>query len=453
MESKSVVIGGNMNSIAQATRRRTVLSQIGLGLALSACDLGGGKSAPSGGSFRSVAELAQWRPDWNILPAAETAPWPTPAGNALAPLAQALAALAQGRAQQPVLVVQFGDSHTAAHFFTSRLRERFQQRYGALGPGRMAPGGVSPAYTRPPQVRVEQSGTWQGASALRSSTPGPFGLAGWRLRGTGAGSRLVLRSAEPDGFDRFTLDVLVQPEGGSFRLSLDGETGPLLRAAGPLRRRAPVPLELPHRYREVTVELVGDGPVDFLGWGVERRGAGVLVEGHGLNGATIDMLSNLDQEILRGDLAARPPALIILAYGTNEAVDPQLTTEAYAAALADKVRLLRQMAPRSGIMLLGAPDSARRLTRAGGCNGWHPLPGLAAVQAAQRRVAEEQKLAYWNWAEVTGGTTCSLNALTRGPQRLVQEDHIHLTAEGYRASADRLFQHLLAAATVANIRT
>lgn len=438
-----------MNSIARPTSRRDVLSQLGLGLALSACDLGGGQTAPAAGSFRSVAELAQWRPDWNLLPAADSVTWAPPGTNALAPLTQALAALAQGRAQQPVLVVQFGDSHTAAHFFTTRLRERFQQRYGAVGPGRMAPGGVSPPYTRPPLVRIEQSGAWQGASALRSTTPGPFGLAGWRLRGQGAGSRLVLRSAEPEGFDRFTMDVLVQPEGGSFRLSLDGETGPLLRAAGPLRRRAPIPMELQHRYHEVTVELVGDGPVDFLGWGVERRGAGVLVEGHGINGATLDMLTNLDQEILRGDLAARPPALIILAYGTNEAIDAQLTEDAYAWALGEKVRLLRQMAPRSGIMLLGAPDASRRLARQGSCRGWFPLPGLAAVKAAQRRVAREEKLAFWDWAEVTGGNACAQDALTRGAPRLVQEDHVHLTAEGYRASADRLFQALVGPARVA----
>ncbi len=446
-----------MKSIAAVRGRRDVLSQLGLGLALSACDTGSGrKAAPVAGSFRSVTELAAWRPDWSVMPAVETVPWTASPSQPLAPLAQALAQLAQGRAQQPVLVLQFGDSHTAANFFSSRLRALFQARYGAVGPGRMSPGGAAPSYTRPPQVQVEQQGQWQAASALRASTPGPFGVAGWRLRGQGAGSRLVLRSTEPDGFDRFTLDVLVQPEGGSFRLALDGETGPQLRAAGALRRRAPIPMELPHRYREVVVELVGDGPVDLLGWGVERRGAGVLVEGHGINGATIDMLGNMDQEILGGDLAARPPALILLAYGTNEAVDPALTEDAYASVLTERVRALKRMAPRSGIMLLGAPDSARRARGGAGstaCRGWQPLPGLAAVKAAQRRVARAESLGYWDWAEVTGGDTCALDALTRSAPRLVQDDHVHLTADGYRASAERLFQHLMRPATLANTQT
>ncbi len=444
-----------MKSIATVRSRRDVLSQLGFGLALSACDTGGGRQAASvGGSFRSVTELASWRPDWGVMPAVETVPWTASPSEPLAPLAQALAQLAQGRTQQPVLVVQFGDSHTAAHFFSSRLRALFQARYGAVGPGRMAPGGAAPSYTRPPQVQVEQQGQWQAASALRASAPGPFGVAGWRLRGQGAGSRLVLRSTEPEGFDRFTLDVLVQPEGGSFRLALDGETGPQLRAAGALRRRAPIPMELPRRYREVVVELGGDGPVDLLGWGVERRGGGVLVEGHGINGATLDMLGNMDPEILQGDLAARPPALIILAYGTNEAVDPTMTEATYAAVLTERVRAMKRMAPRSGIMVLGAPDSARRLRgAAGACRGWQPLPGLTAVKAAQRRVARAENLGYWDWAEVTGGSACSLDALTQSAPRLVQDDHIHLTADGYRASAERLFQHLMRPATLANTQT
>ncbi len=447
-----------MKSIAAARRRRDVLSQLGLGLALSACDTGSTRqAAPVAGSFRSVTELAAWRPDWNVMPATGTVPWTASPAEPLAPLAQALAQLAQGSSaaqpQQAVLVMQFGDSHTAANFFTARLRALFQARYGAVGPGRMPPGGVAPSYTRPPQVQVEQQGQWQSASALRSSTPGPFGVAGWRLRGQGAGSRLVLRSTEADGFDRFSLDVLVQPEGGSFRLALDGETGPQLRAAGALRRRAPIPMELPHRYREVVVELVGDGPVDLLGWGVERRGAGVLVEGHGINGATIDMLGNMDQDILKGDLASHPPALIILAYGTNEAVDAAMTEDGYAGLLTERVRALKRMAPRSGIMLLGAPDGARRARGATACHGWQPLPGLAAVKAAQRRVARTESLGYWDWAEVTGGNACTVDALTHGAPRLVQDDHIHLTAEGYRLSADRLFQHLMRPATLANRQT
>lgn len=432
-----------MESHRRGAGRRALLAQLGFGLVATSCGPQP-QAAPSAGSFASLRALADWRPDWQLLPAQVDGVPGASTANPLAPLTFGLQQLASGQAGGPVLIVQFGDSHTAANVFAGRLRQLLQARYGAAGPGRMAPGAAAPSYTHPPQVRVEQQGNWSAASALRASTPGPFGLAGWRLRGQGAGARLVLRSTEPEGFDRFTLDVLVSPNAGSFRLVLDGEAGPQLRSAGSLQRRAPVPLDLPRRYHEAVVELVGDGPVEFLGWGVERRGPGVIVEGHGINGATIDMLRNMDQDILREDLRARPPALIILAYGTNEAVDASLSADAYATQLAERVRTLRRYSPKSGILIAGAPDSARRAVRGGpgACNGWAPLPGLAAVRTAQRRVARQEGLAYWDWGEVTGGNACALDSLTRASPRLVNEDHIHLTADGYRISAERLFQRL-----------
>ncbi|WP_149538869.1 GDSL-type esterase/lipase family protein [Siccirubricoccus phaeus] len=431
------------------TSRRSLLGKLGAGLLLSGCDLARGgvpaRAAEPSGALHSLAELERWTPDWHLAPAVpEALPMPAAAGagEPLAGFYGALAQLEARRATQPVLIVQFGDSHTAGPFFIARLRELFQARYGAIGPGRLPPG-QAPRFYRPALVQVEQQGAWTAANALRAGTPGPFGIAGYRLRGSAAGSRILLRSTEPEGFDRFSLDVLVQPGGGQFRLSLDGEAGPVLRSRAPEPRRAPVPLDLPRRFREVAVEVMGDGPVELLGWGVERRGPGVLVEGHGINGATIDMLSNLDQAILADDLAARPPALILLAYGTNEAVDAGLDAEAYAAQLTARVRALRRMAPRSAMLLIGAPDSARRVGRhPRGCGGWAPLPGLAAVKLAQRRVAAAERLGFWDWAEVTGGI-CRLDALTRGAPKMVQDDHVHMTADGYRFSAERLFDRLM----------
>ncbi len=434
-----------MKPVGEPRSRRETIAQLGLGLMLAACDPGGARGGALGGagSFRALRDLSAWRPGWQ---AAAWEPLPVVAGGGpLATFQAAMAQLAAGRSRQPVLVVQFGDSHTIGPYFVGRLREMLQERFGALGPGRLPPG-QAPRYWRPPLAQVQQEGNWSASTALRSAGNGPFGMVGYRLHGEGEGSRITLRSTEQQGFDRFFMDVLVQPGGGSFRLGLDGEMSPPLRASSPVVARAPLPMDLPRRYHEVTLELVGDGPVDLLGWGVERRGPGVLVEGHGINGATIDMLGNLDQRLLAEDLANRPPALIILAYGTNEAVNPDITEDAYAAQLTARVRALRQMAPHSSFLLVGAPDSARRVPRRappppGACHGWAPLPGLAAVKAAQQRVAAAEGCAFWDWAEVTGGI-CQLHALTQATPRLVQDDHIHLSADGYRASAERLFARL-----------
>ncbi|MCK8785051.1 GDSL-type esterase/lipase family protein [Roseomonas sp. NAR14] len=365
----------------------------------------------------------------------------------LAPLHAQLAAVERGRTPRELRLLVFGDSHTAGPYFVARLRELLQGRFGALGPGRLPPG-RAPRYYRPALVEVGQEGEWTPASALRATTPGPFGIAGYRLSGEQAGNRLTLRSTEPEGFTRLSIELMQRPGNGSFKVTLDGQGLPPVKTDNAAPRPVELSRLLPAAFREVTLELTGDGPVELLGWGVERQGRGVIVEGHGIIGATIDMLSNIDQPILRADLARRPPALIVLAYGTNEATDPSLTEEGYAAQLTARIRVLRAMAPRAVLMLVGAPDGARRAGAGAGslgrgCDGWAPLPTLAAVQAAQRRVAAAERLAYWDWSTVTGGGTCALHALTRGEARLVADDHVHMTADGYRASAEQLFAHLL----------
>lgn len=409
-------------------------------MAASAC----GSSAPPGSAAapaHDLTELAQWRPAGALDGAGpEPVQARRPTGrDPLASFHAALDELRRGRRRAPVLVVQFGDSHTAGPYMVARLREVLQERYGALGPGKLPPG-RAPRFWRPQLVTVEQEGDWQASSALRAGSGGPFGIAGYRLSSASAGSRIVLRATEPEGFDHVILDVLAQPGGGTFRLRVDNNESPPLRTAG-RGGAANLTLDLQQRASLLAVEVAGDGPVDLLAWGVQRQGRGVVVEGHGINGATIDMLANMDPAILARDLATRPPALIILAFGTNEATDPRLTEDQYAATLADRVRMLRRMVPGASLLLVGAPDGARR-GRASAC-GWEPLPTLAEVRAAQRRVVQTERLASWDWSSVTGGSACRLDALARADTPLVHADRVHLTAEGYRLSGERLAQAIL----------
>lgn len=428
------------------TSRRAFLAHAAAVAGLAGCDTGREANAGIGspGAFRSLADLARWRgPGEGVAEPAPLLQNVSLSGPPLAPLRRGLAALEtnQGR-RPPVSIIQLGDSHTASPVLVPRLRALFQERYGGLGPGRLPPGS-GPRFWRSSLVQVEQEGQWTGATALRAGTPGPFGIAAYRLRGEGAGSRIVLRSTEREGFDSFRLEVMLRPGAGSFRLLVDGEAGPQLPTHRPEPLYRPLEYTPPRRHHEVALELLGDGPVDFLGWGMERRGAGVLVEGFGINGATVDMLSNMDPSMLRTALVERNPALIILAFGTNEAVSASITEAEYAAVFGERVRMLKRYAPGAGILVMGAPDAGRR-TRAGGCDGWAPLPGLEAVRAAQRRVARVEGAEYWDWSAITAGN-CGFHNATRGAAPLMAADHIHFTADGYRLTAERLFAYLTGA--------
>src|SRR6202040_4391800 len=53
-------------------------------------------------------------------------------------------------ASHRMTILQLGDSHTAADFFTGRVRERLQEIYGSGGAGSIVPGVPHPAVRSAP---------------------------------------------------------------------------------------------------------------------------------------------------------------------------------------------------------------------------------------------------------------------------------------------------------------
>ncbi|WPB84729.1 GDSL-type esterase/lipase family protein [Sediminicoccus rosea] len=404
----------------------------------------GARPEPLAGEVGGPLILAQARPDTgleSVLPARA-------GDNPYEPLANALRAAGRGQASRALILI-LGDSHTAGPVMVGHLRELMQARFGAAGPGRLPPGRAQRPINANQLVEASQSGEWTARSALRASNPGPFGLTGFRLTGTRAGDVITLRSSEAAGFDRVHLGLMAGPEAGSFRLRVDElAVGPVtLRSAGPEFR--PLTLDAPPRSRELAIEVTGDGPVELLGWGVDRSGRGVLVEGFGINGATLASLDNRDPTIFARELTNQPPALVILAFGTNEAVDADFDEAAYAVQLTRQIQRLRQTLPRSGIMVMGVPDAGRpvRATRRGrppqGCAAVSPLPALLRVRAAQRSVAQAQRVGFFDWSAEVTRSPCRLPELARGDAPLMRPDLVHFTPDGYRLTAERLQAHLL----------
>ncbi len=76
----------------------------------------------------------------------------------------------------------------------------------------------------------------------------------------------------------------------------------------------------------------------------------------GINGAAATILSNWDPETMRSNIERRNPALIVLAYGTNEAGRKDWTVESYRDMFIDLIGRFRKAAPTATILLIGPPD-------------------------------------------------------------------------------------------------
>ena len=253
-------------------------------------------------------------------------------------------------------ILQYGDSHTASDDWANQMRQDFQAKFGAGGPGFTLPGHPFLGYRRF-DSRGNNSRGWYTGGIVTRKGDGIYGLGGISLTAQSAGETVTLIVE----CEQLELHYLRQPGGGQLEFSVDGaptatidtdgEVGPgvISYAASPG----------PHQY---TLRTLSAAPVRLFGW-VAQNHAGVTYETLGINGAQANLMLDWNSAILAPELMSRDPALIVLAYGTNEALSRKWTAEEYRAALTEIIQRLRAAAPVASILLIGPPDCEYRTAR------------------------------------------------------------------------------------------
>ena len=324
---------------------------------------------------------------------------------------------------QPIHIVQFGDSHTASDDWVNSMRVLMQAKYGDGGPGFVQAGHPYRGYRRF-DARGENSTGWktEGTMALRGDPN--QGLSGISIS-TSLPNQTVKLSAYGESLSLF---YLKQPGGGQVEVTVDGQTlDPLASDGEPAPGVATWPLPLgPH---EVSLRTLNHAPVRLYGWTLDNK-AGLTFETLGINGAQAHVILGWDETLWASELGARNPALVILAYGTNEANSTLWTLEQYRLDMKALIDRVRRAVPQAAILMIGPPD----------CGKARPLLHLTDVIAAQRDIAREEKVAFWDWRKHMGGPGSVKLWVTAG---YGQNDYVHMTGEGYRLVGEAIVDALM----------
>ena len=331
-------------------------------------------------------------------------------------------------------VIQIGDSHTANDAFSGRMRELLQARVGDGGRG-MLPPGIPHDWYRPARVSVTNDG-------FRIVRAAPVGLPALRQHADGPASMTI--SAQPGEFEHTSIEVLTQPGGGTIEITTSDGRMARVSTAGPAApRRVQAPTTTATAW--VQVAAMGDGAVDMLSWTAERGRGGATWSNLGTVGATMELMQRWDTHIAAGETLSLQPALIVLAFGTNEGFKDSTDLEAYPALVRATIRRLRAAAPRASILVAGPPGGVRP-ARLGGTacpDAAYAVPAnLPRVRAILRRVAAAEGAAFWDWSEAMGGD-CAIIAWSQTDPPMAARDHVHLLVPGARATAEALFAFLM----------
>ncbi|MDO8311922.1 MAG: GDSL-type esterase/lipase family protein [Sideroxyarcus sp.] len=362
-------------------------------------------------------------------------------GDRKAPaLWQSLRDLEDKKRQEPIRIIQLGDSHTAGDYFSGQLRQRLQNQFGNAGIGWLTPGYIT--NQRSSQVLLRSTGNWKLSDAKQYKHSGVFPVGGFITTSAG-NSILEIKVKEVPAAGLWRLNIWQNSRQTPWSLALTG--GKVHKLPGQGDAKAPWRLST-HELDASKVsglKLLAPSGGKLGGVILDRVAPGITLDALGNNGSVANVINRWDSSTVRSQLQWRNPQLIILAYGTNEAFGKDLMPDTYEAELRQAIRSLRGAAPEAAILLVGAPSSgkSRPPHLNGGCRVPLP-PSLIKVQNSQRRIARQEGTLYWDWSAMMGGN-CGAQFWLKQKTPFMRPDLVHMSAEGYVASADALYIALL----------
>ena len=347
---------------------------------------------------------------------------------ALIPFFEQLYRLQQGKSNGPVRILHYGDSHTAADEWTGEMRVRLQEKFGDGGSGYSLAGRPYNGYRRE-DVRSGSTNGWHTDGLVGRAGDGVYGLGGISMSVRAPREDVYV---EADASD-FELYYYQQPGGGSLqlydngvpvdRVSTDGEPSPAYYHLEAMPG--------PHR---LELETLDRAPVRLFGW-VAEKPAGVTYETLGINGAEASIALDWNQETLRSNMERRNPAMIVLAYGTNEAGHKSWTLDTYRDMFSQLIQRFRAVAPTATILVIGPPDRDQQTKK-----GWQPMDQLDMIVQAQREAARANGCPFWDLRAKMGGKGSMLQWVAAG---MAQNDHVHFAGAGYHMLGDAVVRDLM----------
>lgn len=365
-----------------------------------------------------------------------------PTGHSLEPL---FASLARTEAKEPgavTRILHYGDSIITADFVSGALRRMFQARFGDSGHGFILTANPWEWYFH------NDVNHWAGEGWAMSRITGPlardgfYGLGGVSFRAGGvatAGFGTTDKGEFGRNVSRFDVYYLEQPQGGDVELRVGGRYS-AFSTRGPEKVSRVHSIDVPDGAAQLVIKTRASGEVRLFGVALERDMPGVVYDALGANGARAKLWEPMNEAHWADQMALRKPGLVVLQYGTNESEDPNLDLATYKKQLAALIQKVKAAADKDAAVLVMSPlDRAERRAPL----EFRTRKIMPLIVQAQREVAREQGVAFWNAFEAMGGSG-SIARWVRAEPQLASWDLTHPTPAGAEKIASLFYKSVMA---------
>jgi lysophospholipase L1-like esterase len=329
-------------------------------------------------------------------------------------------------------ITHYGDSPITNDGITSTVRRLLQTRFGDAGHGFILMDRPWAWYGHD-AITFTSGGGWEDQPMGPASNAGEFGLGGVSFRASGPGkyARFAPAATGETGknFSRMEVYYLQEPSGGQFNVFVNNENVHTVSTSGETAVSGFHEIKAPQSGANTFEVKSAGGTVELFGAVLENDGPGVVYDSLGVNGAYAGLLvTAMNENHWAEQLRHRNPSLVVINYGTNESQYASLDQmQRYEKDLREVIRRVRVALPNVSILVVSPMDRGKRAP--GG--KIITMPSIPLIVEMQRRVALEEKCAFFNTFQAMGGEgTMAKWAAGKGKNHLVGGDLTHPTAEG-----------------------
>ena len=354
-----------------------------------------------------------------------------PSGEVMTPLYEKMALLLRGKAKDHIRIGMYGDSNMTMDFITGRIRRDLQLRFGDGGHGYVALAKPWGWYHHMDVKHDLSKKSWIAfAVSTAPAADHLIGFAGIAAQSLQPGALTLVATADegaPIGTtaSRFELYYLKRKGAGTFKIVLDSKKLIDVDAASETTEAGFVALETEDAPHELAFVTTSKFPVRLFGATLERGSPTFIVDSLGVGAlSTAEMVGLEDQELNRQMLAHRKYDLILDMVGSHMWNAPQLP-----ALYETMIGTHRAAIPGLPIVMLSPPDTVQKPTSP------HSDPRIVRVGELKKKIAAENKAAYWDFRAAMGGDR---SILEFKKHQMSSNDLIHLEQKGGSYMGDRI---------------
>ncbi len=317
----------------------------------------------------------------------------------------------------------FGDSHIAGDFIPQEFRSLFMQE-NAIGFAYP----IAPAYHQNLLVHYKQQ-LFEIYNSRLNTAYTDYPMGGVVARAKSEKAWLSLSLNLPQNNQKFSVRIAFKSPSllGAFLIKdAKGRTYRLgAKVANQWELSSPLTLYFP-----ITIQALLPN-ASLGGYFISNEATNNIITHLGINGARSDIWLKWNQAFLKQELGIIDYDLIMLCYGSNDAMLNPFDKKTYIQNYKNLIALLRQKNPNATILLMGPPKVVNKPKNA---KSYKVTPAFEEVKKATQEIAKSEKTLYfdmYDFIEKTGGKN-------EWVKLALSKQDVHLTPYGYRLIADAI---------------